>query len=221
VIKQTHIRNGLSNVSPNEWISLNVQRACVAFLITRRECRTLRSRVGFFGVFLVSVVIATAVAIYMVIHNLGCFVVLNVRLSKWNEFFLADFVVIANNRVLNAIHPMRNVLGETTAVCVHSALVLVRIIDMLVLVYHRVEAIFDEAVIGEVVTRLFDEVQVFGCCDAPMEDAITNRAMYKAVFLPEDSAFVDVARVYESFAVFAILCVMNLQMKKEFVIAAL
>jgi hypothetical protein len=118
--------------------------------------------------------------------------------------------------VLNAVHPLRHVLCQSTPVLMHRPLALVGIVDVLVLVDHRMEV--TTAVVGEVEVRLLHEERVFRGDDATVEHAVADRTMDVAVFVAEDVTLVDVARVDLSFALIAVFGVENLKggMSDEF-----
>lgn len=77
----------------------------------------------------------------------------------------------------------------------NSALLFVRVIRMLVFVDHRVKAIVHPAVIGEVIVSFLQEVRVFRCDDSTVEDSIADGSVNEAVFVTQDTSFVDVTRV--------------------------
>lgn len=60
----------------------------------------------------------------------------------------------------------------------------IRIVNVLILVDHRMEAIMYMTVIREIVVSLLDEVRVFRSDDSAVKDAIADRSVNVAVFVP-------------------------------------
>lgn len=131
---------------------MNVKRARVALLETRR-CRTLRPLVEFFRVFSVRTVVVNSIVV--IFGFFSCCVLNFLDFLDWHDF---DFLLRA---VLNPVHPLGNILRQSTAVFVHCSPAFVRIIDVLILVNHGMEAVSFAAVVGEVEMSFFYEVRVF------------------------------------------------------------
>ena len=133
------------------------------------------------------------------------------RSLNWNDFNL--FILIS--RVLNVIHPMRNIFCESTAIRMNRSLLFVRIVDVLVFVNDRMESIMHGAMVREVVMRLFYEVRVLRRHDTAMKYAVTDGAMNEAVFVAQNASFIDVTGVDLSLALFTIFQMKNLQQKQS------
>lgn len=57
------------------------------------------------------------------------------------------------------------------------------IVHVLILIDHRMEAVMDMTVIGEIVVSLLDEERVFRRNDSAVKDAIADRSVNVAVFV--------------------------------------
>lgn len=98
-------------------------------------------------------------------------------------------------RVLNAVHPVRDIFSQAAAIWVHGSLRPVRVVGVLVLVDHRVEAVLGQTVIREVVLRFFHEERVLGRDYAAVKHAVADGPVHKAFFVAQNLPFVDVTRV--------------------------
>lgn len=182
---------------PDQRIRLDVQRASVALLIPRRRRCALRSAVGLFGIFLVRFV-HVLVAVADLLRRA-------VRRLQRNHI---DLIL---SSVLHHVHPVGNVLGEPAAIRMDRPPLPVRIVHVLILVDHRVKAVVDVTVVGEVVMRLLDEKRVFGRDDATVEHAVADGSVHEALLVTQNASLVDVTRVDLSFALLSVLGVVNLK----------
>lgn len=90
---------------------------------------------------------------------------------------------------------MRDVFSQAAAIFMHGPLRSVGVVGVLVFINHRVEAVFNETVIGEVVLRLFHKERVLGGDDAAVKHAVADGSVDEAVFITKNMPLVDVACV--------------------------
>lgn len=90
---------------------------------------------------------------------------------------------------------MRHILRESTAIGMNRSFRLVGIIDMLVFVDDRVEAVVFATVIGKIKVRFLYEIRVFWGDDAAVKNAVRNGAVNEAVLVAENLSFVNMTRV--------------------------
>lgn len=90
---------------------------------------------------------------------------------------------------------MRDIFSQAATVGMHGSLRPVRVVGVLVLVDHRVEAVLGQTVIGEVVLRFFHEERVLGRDYAAVKDAVADGPVHKAVFVAQNLSLVNVTRV--------------------------
>lgn len=142
-------------------------------------CRVLLERILVFVNSIVYVLVMVACAV-------GCCVPRRLHRHKFHLILC---------RVLNAVHPVGDVFSQAAAIGMHGSLLSVGIVGVLVFVNHRVEAVFDETVVGEVVLRLLHEERVLGGDDAAVKHAVADGSVDKAVFVTQNVSLVDVTRV--------------------------